>query len=273
MGRIELHSRPIAITGASSGIGRATAVACARAGMPVALFARRADKLEDARKTIESAGGRAIVVAGDVTSADDRRRLIEETIAAFGSVYAVFANAGYGYEAPVFDENATGRARELFEVNFWASIDTLEAALAHMTGRGEGHLLLCSSCLSKIGLPGYAAYSASKACQDHFGRALRHELRDRGIAVSTVHPVGTRTEFFDRARERSEGRTLFDRTPSAFLQPPEKVAAAIVRRLRTGRGAEVWTGRLKPVPFGLATIMPRLADAVIARRLARRSAG
>src|SRR6187549_2932574 len=101
MARIELRGKPIAITGASSGIGRATAIACARAGMPVAAAARREDRLEGLVEEINRAGGRAIAVRTDVTDAGDCERLIAGTVEAFGSVYAVYANTGYGMEKAV----------------------------------------------------------------------------------------------------------------------------------------------------------------------------
>src|SRR5207237_1833907 len=98
---MDLTGKPIAITGASSGIGRATAIACARAGMPVAVGARRADRLESLSAEIAAAGGRAIAVQMDVDKPEDCQRLIDRTIGAFGSIYAVFANAGFGLHKPI----------------------------------------------------------------------------------------------------------------------------------------------------------------------------
>src|SRR4051812_42586613 len=98
---IDLSGKSIAITGASSGIGRATALACAAAGMPVALGARRVDKLKAAVDEITAKGGRAIAVPTDVTSPDDCRRLLDTAVAELGPLYAVFANAGYGIEKPM----------------------------------------------------------------------------------------------------------------------------------------------------------------------------
>lgn len=278
MARIELTNKPIAITGASSGIGRATALLCAQAGMPVLLSARRRDKLDAVRAEIEAAGGRAEVLVDDVASEGAGERLARACSDAFGSVYAVFANAGYGFEAPVFGatDDETDRleahARAMFETNFWASVATLRGALPFMRQAGAGHMLLCSSCLSKLGLPYYSVYCASKAAQDHYGRALRHELRSERIAVSTVHPVGTRTEFFDRAKEKSAGTTLFERTPNAMLQPPSAVGRAVVRRLRSGRGGEVWTGFTRRLPFAAAVLLPGMTDAVLRKMVAKRRA-
>lgn len=261
---LDLTGKPIAITGASSGIGRASALACARAGMPVAVAARRADKLREVVDEINAAGGTAFSVVCDVANPDDCRRLIDETIARFGSVYAVFANAGYGFEGPVHetDEN---RIREIFEVNFWGTLNTLLPAVPRMLDRGEGHLLMCSSCLSKIGVPYMAWYSATKSAQDHFGRAMRHELAPRGIHVSTVHPVGTKTELFDIVVEKSGGSRIWV-VPDSRRQTAATVADAIVRCLRKPAG-EVWTSFGARFGLGLFTAFPRLADFFLARQL------
>lgn len=262
---IDLNGKAVAITGASSGIGAATALSCARAGMPVALFARRADKLEEVRGRIEAAGGRAIGVVGSVDDEADCRRLLDDTERAFGPAYAVIANAGYGAETPAWSMDEAD-IRAMFETNFYGSLRVIRPAIAGMRERGQGHLVMVSSCLSKIGLPCYAAYCASKAAQDHFARAMRIELGADGVAVSSVHPIGTKTEFFDTAAGRSPGGArLLDRGNERFMQPASKVADAIVRRLRTGRGGEVWTSVPMRVTLGAAGMFPGLADAALRR--------
>lgn len=270
---VDLRDRAVAITGASSGIGAATALSCARAGMPVALFARREEKLAGVRQRIESAGGRAVVVPGSVDDDADCLRLLDEAESAFGPVYAVIANAGYGAERPAWSM-PEDEIRAMFETNFYGSLRVVRPAAERMAERGDGHLVLVSSCLSKIGLPRYAAYCASKAAQDHFARAMRHELRREGVAVSSVHPIGTKTEFFDTAAERSPGGArLLDRGAERFMQTPERVAGAIVRRLRSGRGGEVWTSWTARAGLGLAGMMPGVTDAVLRRLYERRLGG
>lgn len=263
MPAIDLRDKPIAVTGASSGIGLATALACARAGMPVALAARRIDRIESAAARIRDAGGRAIAVACDVTRPEDCRSLVERAIAEFGSLYAAFANAGYGLERP-FHESSDADLRALIETNFWGSINLARPALDHMLPNRRGHLLMCSSCLSKIGVPAFAAYCASKAMQDHFCRAMRHELRACGIHVSSVHPIGTRTEFFDEAARRSGPAPLMRRPPRLLMQPAERVADAVVRCLRRPRG-EVWTSAPTRWLLAAAVAAPALADFALAR--------
>lgn len=264
-----LHAKPIAITGASSGIGRATALACAQSGMFVAVMARRQDRLDDLVDEIHGSGGRATAFAGDVADADACAEFIAHAERELGPLHAVFANAGFGYEKPTHD-TSEDELRTIFEVNFWGSLNTVRPALPGMIERRAGHIIFCSSCLSKLGIPCYGAYSATKACQDHFGRAMRHELKSSGVRVSTVHPIGTRTEFFDTAAELSGGPLrLMDRTTQRFSQPPERVAAAIIKCLKKPKG-EVWTSTGTRLAFAAATAFPGLTDLVLSKMMSDR---
>lgn len=265
---IDLRGRPIAITGASSGIGLATALACAKAGMPVALAARREEMLKDAVGRITAAGGKAIAVRCNVDDRRDCQQLVDETRAAFGGLYAVFANAGYGFEAAV-DDTSDDQLRAIFETNFWGTMNTVRPALEHMKQAGRGHILMCSSCLSKIGMPYYASYSATKAAQDHFARGMRHELSPAGIHVSSVHPIGTRTEFFEKSNQRSRDARLSIGTPDAMLQSPDVVARAIVRCLQRPRG-EVWTSTRMRYLLALSVLAPQMTDRIIGRMIRKR---
>lgn len=268
MARIDLAGKPIAITGASSGIGAATAIECARAGMPVVLGARRPDKLEAVTAMITAAGGRAAAVPMDVTRPEDCRRLIDETVGRFGSVYAVFANAGYGLEAPIA-EMTDEAMRRIFETNFYGTLNTIAPALPLMRQAGAGHILICSSCVAKMTLPYYGAYSATKAAQNHIGRAMNLELRGTGVHVSTVHPVGTRTEFFDTVQKLNDGMKIVEHTPDRFMQPPERVARAIVRCLRRPH-PEVWTSRFVRLGMAFCNALPGVEDRWIAWMLEKR---
>ncbi len=275
---IDLRDRPIIITGASSGIGRATALACARAGMPVVVGARRIDRLHALVDEIKRAGGRAIALVCDVDRPEHCAAMIEACIEAFGPPYAVFANAGYGVERSLH-EMTDAELRAIFETNVWGTLNIVRPALDEMLRRPEGsrraprgHVIVCASCLSKLSLPYGGAYAATKACQDHFARAMRLELEDRFVHVSSVHPIGTRTEFFQQVDVRTGGRTLSNSTPDRWLQPPERVADAIVSCLRKPRG-EIWTSRTVRWLFAAANACPSFGDWAIRRYVrSRRSA-
>jgi NAD(P)-dependent dehydrogenase (short-subunit alcohol dehydrogenase family) len=269
----ELRGKSIAITGASAGIGLATARACAHAGMSVALGARRLDRLEAVAAEIRAAGGRAVAIACDVSDEPSCFAFVERAAAELGPLHAVFANAGYGVEVPSL-EMTDPEWELMLRTNFWGTLWTVRAAVNAIRGNASdasgrrGHLLVCSSCVSKIGAPYHAAYSASKACQDHLARALRHELRAEGIAVSSIHPVGTSTEFFDQLERRSPASRGLS-SASASLQSPDRVARAIVRCLHHPVG-EVWTSTPTRFALALATAFPGLADWGVDRFMRKR---
>lgn len=258
-----LADRVMVITGASSGIGAATAVACARAGMHVVLSGRDAARLATVAGLIHGQGRQAESVPGDVTEPGFSSRLLNAAEGRWGGFYAVFANAGYGFKRPLH-ETSDAELRAIFEVNFFAANTLLcEAARRLLAAGRPGHLLHCSSAVSKFTLPEFAAYSATKAAQNHAARAMNMELRPRGIFVSSVHPVTTRTDFFDRMNEYTgrprEGEKALAHVPGWLLQRPEQVAEAVVRCLRRPR-PEVWTSPLTRLMAGLITIFPRGMD-------------
>lgn len=252
----DLSGLPILITGAGSGIGRATALACARAGMPVLAMGRRIEPLralsDEAAQASGAPAGRVVPFAGDVTSEHACADAVEACRKEFGGLYSAFANAGYGVEQAVH-EMSDREMRDIFECNFFGTMHTLRPAIPLMKSTGRGHLLICSSCVSKFTLPYYGAYAATKAAQNHIARAMRLELAPLGIHVSSVHPVGTRTEFFDVVQRRSDAPKLVSHGPDWVMQRPERVASAILRCLRRPRG-EVWTSW--PVRLGMAMAMP-----------------
>lgn len=272
---IDLKGRVIAISGASSGIGAATALACARAGMPLALCARRADKLSEVGERCRALGVPVFTMNVDVADAGACRAFVEATVKELGSLYAVYANAGYGLELPIM-QMSDGQLRDIFEVNFWGTLNLVRPAVEHMlaqprhtprAGEGaaapRGHVLICSSCLAKMTIPFYGAYSATKAAQAHIGRAMRLELEPQGVHVSTVHPITTTTELFDKVKDRSGLEKVEAHAPGWLTQTADVVAQHTVACLRRPR-PELWTGfRGAFVRMGMSvcTLVPGLADA------------
>lgn len=234
------------------------------------LAARRLDKLRQTADLITASGGRATAVECNVDNPGDCRRLVDRTIEAFGSIYAIFANAGYGFEKP-FHLTTDAEIRAIFETNFFGSLNTIRPAIDHMINARRGHVLICSSVVAKFGAAYFGPYCATKAAQNHIARAMRIELAPMGVHVSSVHPIGTKTEFFDVNRRNSGGTTMMDHTPDSFMQPPERVARAIVRCLHRPR-AEVWTSTLPRLGMGLITMAPSLGD-VAMRLWLKRSKG
>jgi len=262
---ITLRDRVIVITGASSGIGAATAIACAAAGMHVVLNGRNEERLARVADQVRQHGREAEIVAGDVTAAGMSDRVLDAAERRFGSFHAVFANAGYGFGRAVH-ETDDAELRALFDVNFFAANDLLRAAARRLlAAERPGHLLMCSSCLSKFTFPHVSAYSATKAAQNHVCQAMRLELHSHGIAVSSVHPISTQTDFDARARELTAALGGKVERASAshdwMRQPPDRVARAVVRCLRRPR-PEVWTSFTVRGFAALATLFPGITGTV-----------
>ncbi len=258
------------ITGASSGIGEATAIEAARRGMDLVITARRADRLQQVAERIIQLGRRVEIVVGDVTDEGMSERLLETAHSAFGRFDAVFANAGYGLGKSVLD-TSEAELREMFEVNFFASVDLIRCSAKRLIEANRlGHLLMCSSCLAKFSLARSGPYSATKAAQNHICRAMNIELKSHRIHVSSVHPIGTETEFSEASAQR-RGETAHrahTNTPRFFMQPADRVAKAVLRCLERPK-PEVWTSFTMRTMSGLMTMVPRLGDAVMRRAVRR----
>jgi short-subunit dehydrogenase len=267
----DLKDRVIIITGASAGIGAATAVRCAAAGMDVVLTARRADRLEDVAGQVRTHGRKAAIVPGDVADPRLSRQLIDEAMTRFGRFDAVFANAGYGLEKPVI-HTSDEELRRIFDVNFFSGVELLRLAAARLLEQKRpGHLLMCSSAVAKFTLPYYGAYSATKAAQNMVCRAMRLELEPHGIEVSSVHPVSTRTEFSEVVTQLSHpdgaDGNVAPHSPEMFVQSADRVARAVVRCLRRPK-PEVWTSFTARFGAAVLTLWPGYSD-VVMRRLRR----
>ena len=269
------HDRPVAIiTGASAGIGAATAVELARTGHDLVLVARRRERLADVAARASDAAKRLVrteIVTADVSHAGTATRILDEAERAFGRFDVVYANAGYGLERPMH-RMTSDELRAMFETNFFSSTELCNEAARRLIAAGRGgHLLMCSSCVAKFTLPSFGAYSASKAAQAHVARAMAYELRPHGIMVSSVHPVTTATEFFEVVREAledgEEQQYAIHDLNKFFVQRPEKVARAIARTIGTSR-TEIWTSLPTRVAAGVITAFPWLLD--IAVRATRR---
>jgi len=262
----DLQGKTIVITGASSGIGAKTAELCGQAGMNVALGARRIDKLEDVAKRVEAAGGKALCVACDVTSDEQVQSLIDQAVETFGSLDAVFANAGYGLVYRALD-TPDDKHRNMFEVNYWGTIRTVKAAKPHLDANKDGlrHILICSSAASEIGLPFYGPYAATKAAQDSVACAMRAELRDQGIVVTSIHPVGTKTDFFDEAGQLSEKENNPPNMKASAMQSVDHVARCIVKALRKPK-AEVWPHVGARLGIAIVTAFPFLGLAAMRKQ-------
>jgi NADP-dependent 3-hydroxy acid dehydrogenase YdfG len=217
-------ARVLLITGASSGIGAATARHAAEAGYRVVLGARREDRL---RQLAEELGGdeRAIAVRCDVTEWEDNRALVGAALDSFGRIDAVFANAGFGAQRG-FLEESVDHWRSMVLTNVLGVALTIRATLPHLLERGSGHSLITGSVAGRRALPG-SLYSATKWSVTAIGEALRSELRqmhdNTGIRVTLIEPGMTDTEFFDQRPKNALADDDLARAAIYALSQPEHV--------------------------------------------------
>jgi NADP-dependent 3-hydroxy acid dehydrogenase YdfG len=212
------------ITGASSGIGAATARRAAEAGYRIVLAARREDRL---RELAEELGGaqRAIAVRCDVSDWEDDQALAQAALDSFGRIDAVFANAGFGAQRGFLEESAE-HWRSMVLTNVLGTALTIRATLPHLLERGSGHYLITSSVAGRRVVPG-SLYSATKWAVTAIGEALRSELRqmrdNTGIRVTLIEPGMTDTEFFDRRPQNALADDDLARAVIYALAQPEHV--------------------------------------------------
>jgi short-subunit dehydrogenase len=188
--------RVIAITGASAGIGRATALRLARDGAAIAICARRADRLDAVAAEIVAAGGQALPIVADVTSEADMQMFVARAIERFGRLDVMMCNAGFGI-AGAIDEVTPAQMHKLMDINYMGTYLATRAALPVFRRQGTGHVIIVSSIVGKRGVPYMGAYSATKFAQVGLAECLRAELLGSKIHVSVLFPVSTETEFFD----------------------------------------------------------------------------
>ncbi|MBI3402888.1 MAG: SDR family NAD(P)-dependent oxidoreductase [Acidobacteria bacterium] len=189
-------NRVIAITGASAGIGRATAVRVARDGASVVICARREAALRAVADEITAAGGQALPIVADVTREADMTAMVAQAVERFGRLDVMMCNAGFGV-AGAIDDITPDQMRQLMDVNYLGTFFAARAAMPVFRTQGHGHVIMVSSIVGKRGVPFMGAYSATKFAQVGLAECLRAEVLGSDIHVTVVYPVSTETEFFD----------------------------------------------------------------------------
>jgi short-subunit dehydrogenase len=250
------------ITGASAGIGEALARGLSARGAKLVLAARRLERLEELNGQL---GGGHQVVQADVSHQADCRRLIQEAQGRFGRIDTLICNAGYGLIAPIA-RTTEAQWMEIFRTNVLGTTGCIEAAVPLMRVQEaregwRGQIMIVSSAAARRGLPFFGAYSATKAAQLSVAEALRVELHRARIAVTSVHPVGTNTDFFRTAEQVSSRRVPW-RGAMQARQSVERVAAAMEKGIARPR-PEVWPMRSMRWGVGMGALMPRLVDRVL----------
>jgi short-subunit dehydrogenase len=240
---MNLRGAVVVVTGASAGIGRATALAFARSGSLLVLSARRQDLLDDLAREIERHGGRAQPVPADVTSGTEVAGLAEKVLAAHGRCDVLVNSAGVPGGGP-FADVAPERIDSIVRTNLLGLLAVTRAFLPAMLDAGRGYVVNVASIAGLVALPGAAVYSATKHAVVAFSEALDGEVRDRGVRVTAVNPGLVRTEGFPQAG-----------VPARLLVHVDRVADVIVRVARDGTAPSASVPRaaaVLPTLHGLA---------------------
>lgn len=196
-----LHDRVALVTGASSGIGHATALQLAQAGASVVVTARRADRLEGLVAEIEGEGGTALALPADVVSLDAVRSVVDDTVERFGSLDILVNNAGIMKIAPIADNNVEDWTR-MVDVNVKGVLHFLSASLTVMLEQKSGHIVSVGSLAGRRPFPGGTVYSATKFALRSLAWGLHLELgHAHGIRVTDVQPGFVSTELLDHDPE------------------------------------------------------------------------
>jgi len=259
----------IVITGASSGIGAATARLFAARGYRVVLAARRQERLEALAQEIRAAGGEALPVPSDCGELGDVQALVSRTLAEFGQIDVLFNNAGFGRLDWLERLDPESDIAAQIDVNLTGLIQLTRAVLPHMIERRAGHIINMSSVAGFLAAPTYSIYAATKFGVRGFTEALRREVSGYGIRVSGIYPGAVDTEFSERAGiRRKTGAT----TPAALRLSSEQVARAVYSLAQRPRRELITPGVMR-LAVWLNALFPWLVDWGIERGFTRKERG
>ena len=252
----------VVITGASSGIGKALAEELSRRGAKLGLAARRKDKLDALNAAL---GGSHLAMTCDVAEADQCEILIQKSAEHFGRIDTVVCNAGYGTSKPVA-ETTPLEVQRMFATNVFGTIDCARAAVPIFSKQEvlngyRGQIMIVSSAAARRGLPYFGTYSATKAAQLSISEAMRVELEPRKIAVTSVHPIGTATEFFGVAEQ--SGHQLPPDSAKHISQTAEQVARKMAQAIARPT-TEMWPFAAARWGLSVGTLFPSLVDLAMA---------
>ena len=242
------QDKVVIITGASSGIGRATALILAQLNAKVVLASRNEEKLKALRQEIESKGGQALVVKTDVSSFEDTQRMVMTSILKWGKIDILIANAG-AYVRDVSHEINIESFEESFKINFLGTLHSIKSVLPEMKHQGKGHIVIVNSLDAKKGIIGDSPYVAAKSALDGFGDVLRQELKEDGIRITSIYPARVDTPMIENIRV-------------PWISPkisPFKVAKDILKGIKRNK-AVVIVPSSNFLLGALNNIFPRLLD-------------
>ncbi|MCX4817253.1 SDR family oxidoreductase [Streptomyces sp. NBC_01239] len=245
---LSLHDKTIAITGASGGIGEATARLLAHRGAAVVLAARRGERVDAIARDIQEEGGRAATCVVDVTKAEDLRRLVSATVDEYGRIDVLVNNAGVAPISPLVDLDTEGWSA-MIDVNLRGMLNCVAAALPVFHEQGSGHLVSIVSVAGLTTSPSMAVYAATKNAVRTVHEGLRKESTDGVVRTTAISPGYVRTELADSMtdpRIRDATRKNMD----AMGISPEAVARAVAFAVEQPQDVEIGEINVRPTVQG-----------------------
>ncbi len=255
---MNLHGKRVLLTGAGTGIGRATALLMASRRARLVLLGRRPEPLESLRA--ELSGSVAVAVAGDVADGAARSRAVQAALDTFGGLDVLVNNAGV-VRAGRLEATGEDEIRAMIDIDLLAPILLTREALPHLRASGDAAVVNVTSIAALVGMPFYATYSAAKAGLARFGEALRRELLGEGVHVMTIHPAATDTPMM--------ATNLAGADLGFMRETPEAVAEALVAGLEAGALEVVRGGEMRAAMLAANRNHPEMVDAQVQTMKAR----
>ena len=240
-----LEGKVALVTGASSGIGEAIAIALAEAGATVAVSARRADRLIGLVERISASGAKGLALPGDMAVEAEAIKAVEDTVAAFGRIDILINSAGVMQAGGITNADLD-EYRRVFDINLFGTVYTSKAAVPHMLAQGVGDIVTISSLAGRKGGPMTNAYSASKHAVNSFTDAMRQELGEKNIRVSTLMPGATTTEVGDSITDPNWRTAIKAHASKDGAVDPRDIGDTIVFMMALPRRANISEISVRP---------------------------
>lgn len=256
--RARFTNKVVIITGASSGIGRATALAFAREGAITILASRSLGNLQKVAGKIRNFNPNVSVVATDVSLQNSVRNMVEKVMSEYGRVDILFNNAGRAFVGPVNHEKFVEDTKKMIEVDFFGTVYCTKEVLPIMKKQGSGHIINMSSVVGRKAFPHFGGYSASMHAISGFTDSLRQELHGSGIDVSIIHPALTQTPLLEHVNPEEMPPPFKRFTPISA----ESVAEAVLKGVDKKQARIIIPFQPKMLLLADA-ISPRLGDLIV----------
>ena len=254
---MDFKNKVVLITGASSGIGKQTAIEFAKLGSNIILVARRKNKLEQVENELKQFNVKTLVCSCDVSKKDQVEKMSKIVLEKFNSIDILVNNAGFAIYGSVYDLSINDIESQM-ETNYFGMVYCTKNFLPLMLEKKSGHIVNVASVAASFGLPGIASYCASKFAMLGFSEGLKHELNGTGVGITVVSPIMVKTDFFDHPS--------FEKMPkySPTSLSAKTVAKAIVKASSSSR-LEIITPSIVRIAVWLKHTFPYFINPILGK--------